>query len=94
MDLSSWQCVKKNFSAAPVRRPLDVNSLVELVVASVAVLGLVLLGEAGVEGRRLDLRRVEKVRGWVSSSAEGGGEKKKENGALPAVAERLPPKRL
>ena len=56
MDLSSWQCVKKKFSAAPVRRPLDVNSLVELVVASVAVLGLVLLGEAGVKGRRLDLR--------------------------------------
>ena len=39
------------------------NSLVELVVASVAVLGLVLLGEARVEGRRLDLRRDEKVWG-------------------------------
>ena len=37
-------------------RAVAANSLVELVVASVAVLSLILLGEARIEGRRLDLR--------------------------------------
>jgi len=37
------------------------NALVELVVAGVAVFRLVLLGEPGIEGSRLDLRN----RRWV-----------------------------
>jgi hypothetical protein len=49
--------------ASALRARLHVNSLVELIVASVAVLGLVLLGKARVEGRRLDLRARRTERG-------------------------------